>query len=107
MQLERGGRIKPKPALSIGDQSGQLTVVAYLGYGHIRPDTGRHLNKPTHWYEVECTCGNHEVTSQSMLNSKRKKLRCVECAKDLQYKHKPKPVKPEDPDVPDFATMRW
>ena len=107
MRLETGGRIKAKPGLVAGERSGDLTVVKYLGYSNDNPVTGKHLVKPTHWYEVECSCGNHEVTSQGMLKSTRKKTCCLECAADRKAKPQPKIIRDIDPDVPDFARMRW
>ena len=93
------------PGYAPGDQKGGFTVLFYLGHSMANPETGKHLSKRQHWYEVSCSCGNKEVLNQAQVNSRNKCLECTADQKGRKISDSKRALRSGD--VPNFASMRW
>lgn len=96
------------PRYAVGEQKGDLVVLAYLGYGAMNPVDGRHLQKRHHWYQVQCSCKGREVMNQAQLNTRDKCLECTWDRKGQKISLVQRGLKAVEKEsgVPDFASMK-
>jgi len=110
IKIEYGGRMRATPAFRKGDTFGKLKVLRYLIHSCDNPATGKHLAKPQHWYQVECSCGAQETVNQGQLRNDKRQ--CTACAVDQKSRtmmtHQDKDIAPTLPaEVRAALRARW